>query len=299
MSPVRSFCCRNDLELQDRSLCCIIAPAVSQSGRLINEYPTQMTPNEQIVEYWNRRSMLNEAEWEHFVRLLVALLMRTSGLPEAFAAHAQRKDAVMLFISDKVFLNAHTSRAGSLANAFALHGFFKRFCIDLLGRGKTDVVSIDADDAPQLDDTSGKDEEPGKAADELAGCFPLSSRQVLEEAGIDVDQAFDSARNFLRSLDEGDRVCLAYNTCEQDEDQVALNRLAERFSIRSYHYRAKQLGITGSKDGFYDGYESSRIGRWLTSLGARIAKDWVEELALLLAILCLQIRGEMENCHGN
>ena len=70
--------------------------------------------------------------------------------------------------------------------------------------------------------------------------------------------------------------------------------LAKRWQIASYHYKAKKLGITGQKGGFFQGYEQTTLGSWLKKLGAEISPAWQRELVTLLNLLCLRVRQVME-----
>ena len=71
-------------------------------------------------------------------------------------------------------------------------------------------------------------------------------------------------------------------------DRAALRYRSAPCPGQYYHYKAKQLGITGAKGGFFSGYEATKLGKWLVSLGAQINRDWQQELLILIAILCLR-----------
>jgi len=243
--------------------------------------------NALIVDYWNRRSTLNEREWETFARLLFAMLMRTRNLPSIFNDKTERIDVITRFISERVILNARTTQAGDIQHAAAIFGFLKNFCISEVRDTKRNLVSLDENQHGE----EGGDYDDAPDEINAAAHVSIMHRQVLEEAGIDVDAACASATSFVNTLEEAERGFLAHNTCADDSDSIPMSALGERYGIKhAYHYQAKKLGITGSKGGFYQGYESTKIGQWLTSVGAKISKDWQEEIALLFVILCHQVR---------
>lgn len=226
-----------------------------------------------IVDYWNRRGPgLSNDEWLDFYSLLFPVLMRTR-LPPEFSAADKRRDLVHIFFYDKVFLNAGTSRAGPLQNVHAVHTYLKRFALDLL--------APDGGEGGADDDT----------ADLPAPLQPAGHAQLLGEAGIDVGQAMHSADRFLVDLEPGERGCLRANSCADPSQAEPISRIAERFKMGpGYHRKIAALGITRSKGDTYAGYETTKIGRWLCSLGARLAPDWREELAALLIVLCERVR---------
>lgn len=232
--------------------------------------------NAKIVAYWNRRKQgLTRREWEDFYGLVVPLLMRTQ-LPTEYASSEARKVLIDTFFADKIFLNAETSEAGPLENAFALHGYLKNFALDLHRQDHRHV---------SLDENLCDEDDEGVA-------LSLEHRHLLAEAGIDLEAAISAADQFVTRLDAGELAYLSLNTCQDDGHDEPISAIAKRMALgSSYHYRARQLGVTGAKGGFFQGYESTKLGQWLVSLGARINQEWREELAVLLTLLCLRMTG--------
>lgn len=227
-----------------------------------------------IVDYWNRRGPgLSNEEWLEFYSLLVPVLMRTR-LPPEFSAAGKRRDLVHTFFYDKVFLNAGTSKAGPLQNVHALHTYLKRFALDLL---EPDPADGGGDGGP----TAGLAAPPQQT----------DHTRLLVEAGIDIGAAMHSADQFLKDLEPGERGCLQANSCVDPSQAEPISRIAERFKMGpGYHRKITALGITRTKGETYAGYETTKIGRWLCSLGARLGPDWRAELAALLIVLCERVR---------
>ncbi len=207
-------------------------------------------------------------EWQDFYRITAPLLMKTK-LPTEYADQGKREALIHTFFTDKIFLNAATSKAGQLENVYALHTFLKRFAQDIQ---KGNVLE------PELGP-----EEPHAAA-------AMSYEQVLAEAGIDFHRVDDAAGEFVNKLDDGESAYLRYSTCAESEDKEPISRIAKRLKLgTAFHHRAKRLGITREKGATYHGYEETKIGRWLLSVGAKLNPEWREELAILLTLLCQKV----------
>lgn len=244
---------------------------------------------DRIVHLWaERRRGLSAAEMTELCEGAKRLLMRTR-LPPEYADPQARTDLIHDFIVQKIILNQHTSEAGPLHSAHVLHGYLQNFVKDQY-REAARNPSHSLDDNTADDDA---DDETGEC-DEATTSLTTTQHQLLVEAGIDPANAAESAQRFVAALAAAERAYLALNTCNDDEKQQPISAIASRLRLgTSYHYKAKQLGITGSKGGFYQGYENTLIGQWLTSIGARIHVEWQRELMILLVILCHQV---LEHC---
>ena len=223
--------------------------------------------NARIVDYWNRRAALNEAEWVDFYRCVIPLLMRTR-LPVEYNDAARRQALVMDFFQDKILINAETSQAGPLRFAHALHGYLQNYEKDVRRRESREEIS---------------EVEP----EQIGQCDPHAD--LLGEAGIDVADAMRSADRFVATLDIGERAYLHEHACA-DGKAEPVYKIAERLALRNFHHLAKRLGITRSKGETYRGYEKTKIGAWLLSVGGQLHPEWREELAALLILLCRQVR---------
>lgn len=234
--------------------------------------------NDPIVVYWNRRDRLTTAEWVDFYQRVVPLLMRTR-LPEEYSDERRRRDLVDCFFQDKVFLNAGTSKAGPLQTTYALHRYLKNYELDLRrvdGQRSSFDGTVDAS-APPTEDALDNDSS-------------IAHARLLQEAGIDLEFACRSAHAFLVLLSDGERAFLRDHSCADEDEAQPLSTIAKRWAMgSSYHYQAKKLGITREKGDTFDGYEKSKIGGWLLSVGARLTEEWRAELAALLIVLCLQV----------
>ncbi|WP_296946747.1 hypothetical protein [uncultured Massilia sp.] len=243
--------------------------------------------NARIVDYWNRRAALGRAEWVDFYHCVVRLLMRTS-LPEEYNGQEERRDLVNRFFQDKILLNAETSKAGPLQNAYALHGYLKNYAKDVWRASRKHV-------AGSLDDMAEKDgvevADDVDLADDAAAMGSADPHiDLLGEAGIDVQAVLHSADGFIETLAIGERAYLRHHSCADGKPEP-VSRIAQRLNLGTmFHIRAQKLGITRSKGETFRGYEKTKIGAWLRSTGAQLDPEWRQELAALLILLCQQVR---------
>lgn len=223
-----------------------------------------------IVDYWNRRANgLSEPEWSDFYRLVMPVLLRTR-LPARFSSDAQRRDLANLFFQDKILLNAASTRAGPLLHVRALHGYLKRYALDLLGEA-----------------LQGEPLDPGLAAAPAT----TGHERLLREAGIDTGMAMHSADGFLARLAPGEIAYLSLHTCSDEQEREPVSAIARRFSLgTAFHHKARRLGITRSKGESYRDYGKTSIGRWMLDVGVEMDLDWREEIAALLTMLCQRVR---------
>lgn len=243
--------------------------------------------NQAILGYWRRRKLspgLSEAEWADFYQQVTRLLIRTR-LPAEYADTEARQDLIHAFFVQKILQNARTTQAGDLDSTHVLHGYLKRFAQDEI-REQAGLVEIDEYAADEED----------VFTDVVEACAVALSHDdlhLLAEAGIDVATANAEADRFLATLGEGERRMLRHHTCAEDEARLPMDAIAKRWQIASYHYKAKKLGITGQKGGFFQGYENTLLGGWLTKLRAEISPEWHRELVALLNLLCLRVQKTM------
>jgi hypothetical protein len=235
-----------------------------------------------ILDYWvRRRGGLSEREWSDFFLLVTHLLMRTRLGPE-YSDPALRRDLIQTFFSEKIFANARTSEAGALENVHALHGYLKNFARDIARR--EDAYVPLADDQGLGGHGDGSECNAGSGVDQ-----DLGLGQRLREVGIDPGEAAASADDFVASLDALDFTYLSEHACADEDAREPVSSIAARLRASSYHYRAKQLGITRSKGETFAGYEQTKIGRWMRSLGAELVTGWQVEIGILLIVLCERV----------
>ena len=243
-----------------------------------NPMPLIDSTEARILDYWIRRKFgLSETEWTDFYSLVMPVLLRTKLSPE-YVDSTARNNLATIFFSEKIFLNASTSDAGPLENIHVLHGYLKNFARDLQ-RKQEHYTTLPEHDLAEDEALVDPKEPEEKTFQTIV--------QGLADAGIEVGEAAHSADQFLGTLERGERAYLRYHTCSEEENREPISSIAKRWELgSSYHYKARQLGITRSKGETYVGYEKTAIGGWLKKVGAQLTPDWREEIAMLLLLLC-------------
>lgn len=261
-----------------------------------------------LCELWSRRADLNQAEWQRLWSLVSRVLLSFSH-PQLRHLSESVEDYIAEYFAVRVFRERYND--SYLAGPAVLINWFRCFLTDISRKEirKTFVSVGSAEDAERLggkvsagkatwndsfeEDSIGETIVPesgtsspdpsvheGKTESFDCGCgepehgMPGTDRALLQ-----------SALSFFRSLTEIDQLYLALHAC--DADGEPLYKLAERFSIASYHYKAGQLGITRKKGELHEGYEHTKIGSWLANtLRIRIVPENIDLVLDAFQALC-------------
>ncbi len=234
-----------------------------------------LSPHEEadLISLWAKRSELVTPEWNRLWNHLTKVLTqcRPAVLKQLPESH---EDYIHSFILNKVFQDRHTSPP--LHSAAALATFFKNYLIDVQRYEARRPVTYLNDEATLDHFSEGCDESPTPDAVSTQG-DPVESSHS--------NQLLKSAASFVNDLCHEDQIYLSLHAC--DDEGEALYKIAAKYNIASYHYKAGQLGITRKKGELPDGYEKTRIGAWMTkSLGLRIAAECIDEILDAFEALC-------------
>ena len=94
--------------------------------------------------------------------------------------------------------------------------------------------------------------------------FIWNQKMIIDVIKFKIQHSIFKYQNYY-DKERGENDYDTFMTVETDADGEPLNKLAERFSIASYHYKAGQLGITRKKGELHEGYEHTKIGSWLAN----------------------------------
>ncbi len=239
-----------------------------------------MQANERLPKLWAARDELTVSEWEELYRLILSILGKSTpsilrSLPES------KEHYIQDFFLLKVFEPAkHNSSSPHGANE--LCSYFNNYLIDVYrGAALRTTELVEDYDEVERNYENARDDAP-----------PVDKE--FFEYGLSVEDVHARAKVFLDLLDEIARIYLALHACADAPEP--LYKLAERFRIPSYHYRALQLGITRKKGELADDYESTQIGSWLAKeLGLDISNG-NPAVHTALKILCYEsLRQYQEN----
>ncbi|GAB1392370.1 hypothetical protein MASR1M60_05330 [Rhodocyclaceae bacterium] len=237
-----------------------------------------------LIALWiQRKRGLDETQW-HRLFVLVRFVLQRCRAPMLEQLPENREYYIHDFFVRKVMETAAV--ATPLEHVGVLAGYFRNFLTDqtrsawLKRAGSLEGMAVHERD--HLEAT----------ASFCDACDCADIDRLLSEAGFTHQEITDSAAAFLSGLSPGEIAYLRYNTCADDPE--TMSSIAKRMEIANYHEKARKLGITGLKSGFVTGYEKTRIGNWLRSLGIEISLDWWPQLKSVMALLCLAVLSRLE-----
>lgn len=232
--------------------------------------------DQRLAELWGNRARLDEAGWGELYRIILQVLMR-SRARELAALTQEREEYIHKFFLLKVFEPARHD-SSPVRHAGALHEYFRRFLLD-------EIRGLKIRDTVPLDDADHAEEDSVSTQPSGAHFGPHYPKAV--ECGFNEEEAFHSAQHFLRAAESWVVLYLSLHFCPDDDDAMPLSRLAQRYRIASYHYRAKQLGITARKGELPETYGETMLGGWLSTLtGEAFRSGMLGCYLTALGVLC-------------
>lgn len=294
-------------------------PSCPQQAALSKLQMQQDEIDASLRDLWAERAQLNEQGWTELYCLVVAVLRGcAAGLVDSLPESEEQ--CVHDFFLDKVFFTA--GRTDPLHHAGALRLYFRRWLLDQRDRADAARVTrgglgiMDTDPGPLAVARQSKAlaqyREQGDLADaDLLGESELplepAERDALRALNLDPDELSEQARLFLRARSPWTELkshrrwialYLCCHFCPHDEDAVPLSRLQRRHNIPSYDYRARQLGVTFSREQAVAlaQFRASHLGRWLEHLGIPISVEHRVAAAAALKILCWHAVQDKADC---
>jgi hypothetical protein len=172
---------------------------------------------------------------------------------------------------------SHACADSAPSTIYALCAYFRRYLIDCLRSASLQRnVSLEVDDmAARIDSQAHSLDDPVSAA--------------LVEHGLSEASVRAAARDFVGSLDGSDRVILRATLGTSGAAKGGLRGAATQHDVPSYHYRARKLGVTKTKNATLADFAETKIGNWLTKkLGIAVTPDNREAIRIALNLLALE-----------
>ena len=252
-------------------------------------------PFSELADLWARRAKLSEREWSRLFQLVMAVLRanpvreeRDPQLGGAGAVEALRQS----FFVDKVLLPATAPGADPNPHLTmrALPVFYKRYLIDQIRANQRHPTL----ELPENE----KAPNPASNQDDRFGCFSAvkeSEEDLHIWESADAARLQRSAREFLNEQEDWVVLYLALHFCHGRE-RLALSKLQHIYRIPSYHYKARQLGITPPRGGYANLAEFSEtiIGQWLTDNDIPLQTEHLSIIRHAFDRLCLEAFAEFE-----
>jgi hypothetical protein len=205
----------------------------------------------ELCTLWESRAQLSKPQWDRLWHLVYQALSRCNpsvlrSLPDT------KQDYITDFFLSKVMREQYSG--AKLESAAALCTFFQRYLIQVQ-RQQIRRAEHSVDSAEELDElVLNHTQETSIAANIDCGC---RRPEHTNEWRVMLEAAFA----FYVTLEKEDKIYLSLHTC--DPDAEPLSKIADRYRIASYHYRAGRLGITRKKGELPSDYETTRIGQWM------------------------------------
>lgn len=243
-----------------------------------NTMSATLTDPQVLTDYWQRLDRLTDRDWAAFYQLVRRALLRCPA-SELTSLPGDRESYITEFFTEKIFFKAQrmTSEGIQSISGGALCFFFRNFLKDELRDGVRNPAAPDAGDDEQIAVI------PDHTEDRSIRDF------VLQIGGS--EKLEQLVASFLATLEDWALLMLRGHFCS--DDAVPMSKLCK--GIPSYHYKAQGLGITVKKDGEgLLGYEHTRIGRWIQSLGVAIEPGNTAVIKFLLEVICLEATAVVE-----
>lgn len=185
-----------------------------------------------------------------------------------------KQDYITQFFLVKVY-DARFS-GGQLASANSLCTFFKNYLVDVQRHHAVRAMST-IDNEAMLDHLADGE---GSSSEDNRACEAMTPH-----AGAEMNELLEAATLFYESLETEDQIYLSMHSC--DPDGEPLSKIAARYQISSYHYRAGQLGVTRKKGDLPPDYERTKIGHWMKDkLGLSMQGDAIQDILDAFMALC-------------
>jgi len=236
-----------------------------------------------LISLWARRGELDKPEWDRLWILITKVLAQCRPAILKQLTSGSHDGYINDYIEFKVVKGnfEHTR----LDSAAALATFFKNYLVDLQRYEARRPITYSSDQA--VLDYYSENGDDSAASD-------VASEQLDPSELLHWKQLLVASAAFFDGLGDEDQIYLSLYQC--DAESEALYRIAAKYGIASYHYRAAQLGITRKKGELPEGYERTRIGTWLTkTLGLRIAAEFAEDIHEAFQAMCEAAAASREN----
>lgn len=239
--------------------------------------------DERLRFLWSQRERASTQEWNELYHLVVSILghlrwkivinlEQTGGFV--------RGELVEHFFQDKVLLSSSTT---DCHHAGALRAFYHKYLLSLLEQEKRRRERFISTSS-----MAGADAEYNWIENQPDTHNAQTLEDELNEVDLSVQSVVKAAGDWLVGQPEWVPIYLALHYCPDKGQSEALVHLAERMGIRSYHYKAQNLGISWKKTDSPGDFHKTLLGKWVCSLGIELADENRAALQVIFEILCRQ-----------
>ena len=260
--------------------------------------------NEELRNLWKNRQTLNNEQWERLYQIVFNTLKnfvpsyktgKNKGKKYEFEHFTTQEDLVNEFIYKKII---ESDTLSECYHTGALRLFYTRFLQDILRheensrygeKSYNDVVkeiSQQNNSDSIIDDEKIYDTVENKSKVIYNEYIYNSKFTTLGDLHLNFDDIENSAKQWLEKQESWVKLFLGRSYCQDSKNSEALSKLAKKEHIKSYAYKAEQLGFNW-KSPDYKEYKNTMIGQWISTLNVEFSPENIKVIGEILKILCL------------
>ena len=238
--------------------------------------------DQELGDLWFNRATLDTEGWRRLYEIVCSALIPVrsrylGGLT------GERKDLVQDFFMDVVMRPSSIPARYHVGSLKYIYQNYLITCLRKENRHNQIFVSDTADD-------NGEHEHSAQISNDDDSNMTLGFSE-LSDAGWPLDRLEKSVHDWLTQNEPWVPLYLSFHYCADAHVSEPLQKLARRYGIRSYAYKAKALGFNWDMEKAVasgETFSHTLIGRWLTEdLGIGVNRDNGRIIHNALKILCL------------
>lgn len=250
-----------------------------------NTQKTQKSINEELQYLWENRQTLNNEQWNRLILIVYSALHKFNHSILLNFENLEKSDLIGEFLTDKVYKTDSLSKCNSIS--YLCYTIFINFLKDKLReKNKYDKRFTNSETITKnISDDDDIEIIPFNYIEEFEGDVNL---YTLKDLHLTCNDIKISAKQWLSQQEHWVKIFLGRSYCPDSENSEALNKLAKRENIKSYAYKAEQLGFNWKHENNTNKkFENTMIGQWISTLNIEICEENIKVIVEILKILCL------------
>lgn len=263
-----------------------------------NTQKTQKSINEELQYLWENRQTLNNEQWNRLILIVYSALHKFNHSILLNFENLEKSDLIGEFLIDKVYKTDSLSKCNSIS--YLCYTIFINFLKDKLRINKRQKIYNMSYDTAVKESIKNNNDSPKKDYDEISDTVENRNPEIYKEYISDskfstlhdlhktYEEIEDSAKQWLSQQEHWVKIFLGRSYCPDSENSEALGKLAKRENIKSYAYKAEQLGFNWKHENNTNKkFENTMIGQWISTLNIEICEENIKVIVEILKILCL------------
>lgn len=264
-----------------------------------NTQKTQKSINEELQYLWENRQTLNNEQWNRLALIVYSALHKFNHSILLNFENLEKSDLIGEFLIDKVYKTDSLSKCNSIS--YLCHTIFINFLKDKLRVKKRQAIYNMSYDTAAKDSVKQDNDSTKKGYDEISDAVENRNSEIYKEYISDskfstlqdlhktYEEIENSAKQWLSQQEYWVKIFLGRSYCPDAENSGALGKLAKRENIKSYAYKAEQLGFNWKHENNTNKKfeNTTMIGQWISTLNIEICEENMKVIVEILKILCL------------